>query len=291
MAQIEALEAAVATLVQAGAVELSDAVAFRVSDEAGVGIFATTAVEKGTVLIKVPFASTISVERVVGCEALAQIFADNEGLLSYPDEVLAIGLMYACAHPCPWALHVSTMPRTFNTPLYWSNEELEQLRGTNVFHLALMMKRQMEADYASIYIPLKEAYPELLGEVDMSLYVWALSAVYSRALDVTRGQEHVRVLVPLLDMANHSYYPSNGSNTVLTANDTFAFEDDFVCVKAGAALDAGAEVHAVYGNYCNSKLLHTYGFVVPHNPFQAVDAWTKLMPSSALYEQKVSMLV
>lgn len=54
--------------------------------------------------------------------------------------------------------------------------------------------------------------------VTKELYVWALSVVYSRAIEVTRRRvdpssnaltfvEDVRVIVPLLDMANHNPEP------------------------------------------------------------------------------------
>lgn len=149
---------------------------------------------KGEVLVRVPFSTTISVESITAYEPLKPIFAENEGLLQYPDEVLAIGLMYAMLRvqvgdfSCPWGLHVSTMPMSFNTPIYWEESEIEMLKGTNVYHLTLMLKRQIVGDYDSIYVGLQQAYPDALGGISMDLYSWALSVIYSRALDITRKE-------------------------------------------------------------------------------------------------------
>lgn len=286
--QLNRLESVIVSIQEAGHIEVSPDVAFRAEDGSGVGIYALRDVLEGTPLVKVPFQSTLSVERIVAYEPLKAIFEENAGLASYPDEVLAIGLMHAMlpqGADCPWYDYVQTMPRCFNTPIYWEDEEVEQLRGTNVYHLTVMLKRTIAGDYQSIHGPLSEAYAALEG-ISMDLYSWALSVIYSRALDITRRGAHTRLLAPLLDMANHRY----SSDAV--AEDTFSYDDatDAVWFCAGYPMSAGQECFAVYGNYCNAKLLHTYGFVVPHNPHQAVDIWTKLQASSAFFEQKAALL-
>ncbi len=294
--QLLRLQSVVYTLQEQFNVEISPKVEFRGSVDCGVGIYATSDIAKSSPLIKVPFSATLTADRVVNYEPLSIIFQENPSLLAYPDEVLAIGLIYAylVRDACPWGLHVVTMPNSFDTPLHWEMKELEYLKGTNVYHLVQMLKRQVTNDYATIYEPLSEAYPELLGDMSLSLYIWALSVIYSRALDLTRHGTHIRCIVPLLDMANHNYYnhSEHANQIITTAHDTFHYDlqHDCVCFIAGYDISSKEECYAVYGNYCNAKLLHTYGFVCLHNPYSAIDIWTKLLPNSNFYEQKSMLL-
>jgi len=241
----------------------------------------------------------------MACPGLRRVFEEQEQLQSFPDEVLAIGLMYGllCAREqatasdarsaeleasCPWLQHVKTLPPpdSFNTTLYWSDDELAMLKGCSAFHLTQLMKRQIDADWASVHEQLTQAYPELLGGATKSLYTWALSVVYSRALGFTRRGAPVRCIPPMLDMANHDPHAAPDSA------DTFAFDDADDVVRLLAAQDraAGEECLAVYGRYPNSKLAYTYGFVVHGNPHQAVDLWARVPAASFAAERKRALL-
>eukprot|EP00981_Chlorochromonas_danica_P013408 scaffold6314_cov273-Ochromonas_danica.AAC.21 len=307
--QLSRLENVIDKIKTDGKIKILPSIEFHDQEDAGVGILTNDFVTKGSPLIQVPFQSTINVETVTQFEPLKVIFAENEGLLNYPDEVLAIGLVFAMLHlmkgetdACPWSAHVQTMPTHFNTPIFWEDEEVDYLKGTILPSLVNMLKRQILGDYQSIYEPLTSSYPDLLGGLTIDLYTWALSVIYSRALDISRHGQSMRCIVPLLDMANHHYYsnhhPQQQQNSVeeeevlLHPQDTFHYdeESDSVWLTAGSDLLPGREVHAVYGHYCNAKLLYTYGFVVTPNPYQAIDLWTKLMPTSIYYEQKNSLL-
>lgn len=164
----------------------------------GFGVFVDSAVAADTELIRVPLSVCISAQAVQAEPALQCVFNDNPGLLSYPDEVLALGLMYAMLHVedtdkileaaqlehAPgksdatasnspsrlgssrvgiWAKHVQTMPMTFNTTIFWSESEMQELKFNAVYHLTGMMRRQMEADFVNIHQPLARDYPQLLG--------------------------------------------------------------------------------------------------------------------------------
>jgi len=230
----------------------------------GVGIFAECDLAAGSTLISVPFQMCLSVE-MISQSSIGGIFEDNAGLLQYPDEVLAIALMHAVLKPdsdVAWSLHTKSLPTSFNTTLYWSEAELDELRGNMVYHLTKMMKRQIDADYLQIHQPLSEAYPHLLAGSTKELYTWALSVVYSRSLEITRKGGHVRCIVPVLDMANHN--PHSGA----VPHDTFEYDDnlDTISLKASAALGGGEECYAVYGIYPNAKLVYNYGFAVLNNP-------------------------
>jgi hypothetical protein len=289
-----------AVLAQGGFVHPN--VAFHNSDtqqttDKGMGVFALAALTPSTVnsdriAIKIPYQICISVEMILRNEVLAPIFRENPGLTDYPDEILCLGLMYARLNAnavnTEWSLHTHTLPTEFNTTLYWSDTELEELKDCNVYHLTRMLKQQIANDWAQIHEPITSEYKHLFPNASLDIYSWALSVVYSRAIGITRNNVYTRVITPCLDMANHDM--SAGTE----ASDTIVYnpEEDNVCLLVTHDYAAGEEVFAVYGDYSNAKLAHTYGFVVgadkPHNI--TIDCWSKVTPSTTFANEKQHIL-
>lgn len=252
----------------------------------GVGVFATQSISPRQVLVQVPFSTCLSVESVLA-SPLRVVFDDNPGVLDYPDEVLAIGLLYALQEEsCAWNLHVKTMPSAFNTPLYWEEADLENLKGSIVFHLVNMMKKRIASDWENLIEPLASNYPELIGKATHASYTWALSAIYSRAVEIIRNGSTVRCMPPLVDMANHD--PHQASDEVPSLY--YSAPDDSICLVASVDRSPGDEVFVIYGHYPNSKLLYSYGFVVDNNPNRAIDLWPRVPPSSYRAAEKEAIL-
>lgn len=255
------------------------------------GIYVTEPIlEIGTKLITIPFNLCITAEMIVNNVLFKDLFVENSGLLDYPDEILCIGLMHAKLNPSStvtWSINIKILPEYFNTTIFWNEEELDYLKGNMSYHLTKMMLNQIETDYQTIHLPLSKSYPELLHGVTKDLYKWALSIVYSRALEITRNKQHIRCIVPLLDMANH-----NPCDINIVSYDTFVYNDDTdsISLITSTLLDKDQECTAVYGLYCNAKLLYTYGFVILNNPYQAIDLWVRLPTNSYAYQKKNEML-
>ena len=221
-----------------------------------------------------PYKLCLSVDSVLS-SPLKCILDDNPGLLSYPDEVLAIALMHGVKDPnCFWSSYMSPLPKTFNTTIYWSDAELSELKNCTIFHLTQMLKRQIARDWESIHKPITEQYPELLGGVTEEDYKWALSCIYSRAVGIQRQGEYVRLIPAVIDLANH--HPDAGTEAADTLNYDPA-GDTLLFINA-VSRSAGDECYALYGTYPNSKLLYTYGFVIPDSPTQCIDMWSRVSP-------------
>ena len=268
---------------------VSENISFVHTTEAGTGIFATAPIAARAVLVSVPFSHCISTESVM-TTCLSEIIEIRPGLMSYPDEIIAMGLMYAATHlsddNCPWMQHVKTIPKSYDTPLYWSEAELNEIKGCNVYHLTNLMKKQIQADWIALHEPLTLEYPEMLGKATIELYQWALSTVYSRAVGIYRKDIYTRCIPPIVDMANHN--PEAGSE----AAETLSYDDvnDTVSFINTTEKIAGEECSAVYGTYPNGKLLYTYGFVIQNNPYKAVDLWTRVTATLAHAQEKQNIL-
>lgn len=259
-----------------------EGVVFERASDKGWGVFSARALARGTALMSIPFSECISVEAVQS-SPLGEVFEDNPDLLSSPDEVMCLALMYTLGNEeSIWHDHVQTFPSSFNSSLHWTDAELERLRPCMTYNLSRLILTQMRHDWENIHRPLKEQFPHLLSAASFENYLWAISVVYSRALGLHRRGEYVRVIAPLLDMANHN--PFVASQTA----DTFAYVEEEDAIKFVSAVDVevGEECFAVYGEYPNSKLALNYGFVIYKNPQQRIDLWTKLLPNTGNYQEK-----
>jgi hypothetical protein len=245
---------------------------------------------KGTNICSVPWKQCISVEAALASASLGLILRENSGLLDYPDEVLALAMMFGVLqHDCPWHKHTSNMPQIsdIHNPVVWNETDIELLKGHTIYHLSNLMRRQIKTDWETIHKPLSTSYPEQLGELTPELYTWALSMVYSRAIGFDRNGEYVRAIVPDLDMANHS--PSAGWNGA----ETFSYEPetDRVVLTSTLPVKPGGQIYAHYGSYSNSKLLFSYGFVLRSGTPQCIDVWPSLGNQKIWgYQQKLELL-
>eukprot|EP00605_Chrysophyceae_sp_TOSAG23-4_P001157 GSChrysophyteH1.ASY1.ANO1.1264.1 assembled CDS len=243
--------------------------------DAGIGVFAKRDIHKGELLMEVSFGECLSVEKVMNYPLLAHIFEQQEGLKDFPDEVLALGIMYATVSQdasCGWLDYVKACPSAaeMNSTIYWSDEEMVELQGTMLFHLTGMMNRQITQDWQGVHASLKQVYPDILGETTYELYKWAISLVYSRAVGIHRNGTYMRILVPVLDMANMV--------TSSDAGETFHYDEKSEAMQLISSRDvrAGEEVYSTVGQYSNAKLAYTYGYVLYSQENRAVDLYPSL---------------
>lgn len=132
--------------------------------------------------------------------------------------------------------HCQMLPKQFHNPLYFTDEELKLIEGTNCHCYTIQMKQQIYQDWKELLtiieywssINTSKGYNRWflsLQDISFQLYLWAYSNIYSRSTDldasftnlhieneededdrdaITTGNMR-RVLVPLLDMMNHDF--------------------------------------------------------------------------------------
>ncbi|KAJ3055302.1 hypothetical protein HK097_010959, partial [Rhizophlyctis rosea] len=90
-----------------------------------------------------------------------------------------------------------------NLPVFWSDEELAHLQGTDIMDRVEMDKQALTEDYEEHLVPLCEQYPEIFPKsvFTKDLFLRAASLVSSRAFEV--DSYHGNCMVPLADIFNH----------------------------------------------------------------------------------------
>lgn len=209
-----------------------------------------------------------------------------------PDELLALHLMHERSKGAQsfYAPFIASMPKSYDMPVFWSQDDLKQLTGTNVLLLTNMMKRQLAHDFENLHAPLFASYASIFApfpELTLDDYEWAMSVIWSRAFGVTKDQRYLHVLCPAMDMFNHDVHLKNA------LDDFVSYEETKNVMQHRVAFDVASgqtPLSISYGQYSNAKLLYSYGFVVPGNRAKGLDFWMKVPPSDPYQRLKQHLL-
>lgn len=157
---------------------------------------------------------------------------------------------------------VSALPRGFpGVPLFFGREALAAIDYPPVTQQVVKRCRWLSDFSKQVLEGLPGTPEDPFGgcRVDLNAMGWALAAVSSRAFR-TRGPAHPAAMLPLVDMANHSFDPNVEVLPV----------EGGVGLFARKKVSAGEPLLLSYGKLSNDFLLMDYGFVVAANPHDAV---------------------
>jgi histone-lysine N-methyltransferase SETD3 len=144
-------------------------------------------------------------------------------------------------------------PSLSNMPVFWSEEELDYLKGSHILSQIDDRKMAIDSDYHTIC----EISPIFGTLVTAEEFAWARMCVCSRNFGVQANGIRTAALVPYADMLNH-----------LRPRETkWQFEDSrqAFTVSSLMPIGAGAEVFDSYGQKCNHRFLLNYGYSVENN--------------------------
>jgi len=258
-----------------------------IADDGSRGILATQSIKKGEILFQIPMRLGI-LDDDPGSD-------DSKSNL---DESLPWSARLACKilsmnaqKECPWSAYIQSLPASVYSPT------------------------SPDAEYSDIQAI---GYPEARKQVDFSNWVasssWemcrsevpegtayedfahALTVVHSRTFSIpAKGRRGgvVRILMPLVDMLNHS-----GDVDVNMSDATKPFQEiiasdavrwdciprmngEFIlCVSAVRNIFEGEELTLSYGERANDEFFIYYGFVPPRNPHDTVALHDSLLAAA-----------
>lgn len=167
-----------------------------------------------------------------------------------------------------WA-HLQQLPIEYDATLFWSAEQLSEIKGSPWHELATRFSEEAREDFAALRLAVsKGATPEsraLLDGVTERDYLWAYASVKSRTAEVLVDREKASLLAPDFDMFNHS--------DALRPGSTHFFDEPRRALVVVAARDyaVGEQAFISYGTASNGSLLLSGGFVLPANRFDYID--------------------
>ncbi|OWF53384.1 histone-lysine N-methyltransferase setd3-like [Mizuhopecten yessoensis] len=254
----------------------------------GYGIKATKDLKEMDPFVIVPRKIMITTDtaRASGLDAL---IAEDKILQAMPSIVLALHLL--CERRSTesfWKPYLDMLPSGYTTPLYFSPEELNLLKGSPAYKDCVNQYRNIARQYAYFYrvlqnhpaaakLPIKDCFT-------YDDYRWAVSTVMTRQNQVPTpdGERLTFALIPLWDMCNHC----NGTITT-----DYNVEED--CSECFALRDftKGEQIMIFYGARSNAELLIHSGFVYPDNEWDRIAVKLGISKGDPLFDRKSDLLM
>ncbi|KAF1938316.1 SET domain-containing protein RMS1 [Clathrospora elynae] len=257
------------------------------SQDAGRGIVAIKDVPLETTLFTIPRDAIINVQTSELPNKLPEVFdvsidddyEESEPLESWGSLILVMLYEFLQGEASRWKPYIDVLPQSFDTPLFWSVNELKELEGTC---LTIEKIGKIESDdmlrSRIVSVVLKNPaifYPEGASQLNedelLALAHRMGSTIMSYAFDLENEDEHsdeeeegwvedregktLLGMVPMADILNanadfNAHVNHGVSLEVTTLRDT---------------LPAGSEIFNYYGPLPSSELLRRYGYVTPEH--------------------------
>ncbi|KAH9083935.1 SET domain-containing protein [Lactarius deliciosus] len=138
------------------------ALTFAPIDNLGWGAFALRDLQQDHTLFSLPRDLTLSTRTSSLPPLIGEEDWKKHGLhVGWAGLILCLMWEAAQGESSKWSTYLASLPITFDTPMFWSSEDLEQLKGTAV--LDKIGKEQAENDYANKVVPILKSRTDLFG--------------------------------------------------------------------------------------------------------------------------------
>ncbi|VDK84881.1 unnamed protein product [Onchocerca ochengi] len=205
-------------------------------------------------------------------------------------ENVALAMMLCCQKLVPeshWQPYIKILPESFNTPLFFTIEQLQYLRPSPLFEESLLLYRNVSRQFIHFLLeiirsddfrhkkkkskeemsrlePIYVNSPLTAANFTFNLYRWSVACISTRinmipseVLKDDIGQpQMIPALIPFLDMANHSYADGAFHEAV-----NFSDEFDYAEIIAVRDYKPLEPVNIFYGWRSNRDFLLHNGFV------------------------------
>ncbi|KAM3698176.1 hypothetical protein ACJW31_06G169400 [Castanea mollissima] len=229
----------------------------------GRSLFASKSIQSGDCILKVPYSVQITPDNLL--PEIKSLLGDEVG------NIAKLAIVILCeqkiGRKSEWAPYISRLPQPgeMHNMIFWSQDELEMIRQSSVYHETINQKSQTENDFLAIKHALRHD-PEILGDITYEGFMHACSLVGSRAWGSTKGLS----LIPFADFLNH-----DGVTEAIVLSD----EDK-----------QDSEVLIRYGKFPNATLMLDFGFSLPYNIHDQVQVHFNLPHHDLLREMKIDLL-
>lgn len=223
----------------------------------GLGLVAQRDIGKNEVVLEVPKRFWINPDTVLASE----IGSVCSGLKPWVSVALFLIREKKLGDNSSWKPYIDILPEFTNSTIFWSEEELSQLQGSQLLNTTLGVKELVANEFAKLEEEVILRHKKLFPfPITIDDFFWAFGMLRSRAFTHLEGQS--LVLIPLADLINHS--PS------ITAED-FAWEvkgaglfsrELLFSLRNPIPVKAGDQVLIQYDlRKNNAELALDYGFV------------------------------
>lgn len=252
------LEAFRAWLSEKGVLNSSSAVRPQDCGADGLGLVAhQRAVSQGEEVLSVPQELWMSVAAAHSSPDIGPFCRNLR-----PWVALALFLLSEKAKPSsPWRPYIDILPHTLDSPLFWSDEELAQLEGTQLLGSILGYQQHVESEYDKLLTEVILPNPQLFDQSIFTpeAFLWAFGILRSRTFPPLTGDD--LALVPLADLVNHGMVVNMEGPSWEKKSSGFFPRKEYLTLHASMVVKEGKQVLMQYGKKkSNGQLALDYGF-------------------------------
>ncbi|KAJ4321275.1 N-lysine methyltransferase setd6 [Fusarium piperis] len=258
---------------------------------AGRGIIALQDIPAETTLFTIPRKGIINVETSELPKKLPDVFDldkpiddDDEAprLDSWSALILVMMYEYLQGEKSPWKPYFDVLPSAFDTPMFWSESELDQLQASHMRHK--IGKADAENMFRKTLLPIIRNNSSIFGGenrsdddlVEIAHRMGSTIMAYAFDLENDEDEEEEEADGWVEDRDGKSMMGMVPMADILNADAEFNahvnHEEESLTVTSLRPIKAGEEVFNYYGPHPNSELLRRYGYVTErHSRYDVVE--------------------
>ncbi|XP_039123840.1 fructose-bisphosphate aldolase-lysine N-methyltransferase, chloroplastic isoform X1 [Dioscorea cayenensis subsp. rotundata] len=251
----------------------------------GLGLLAQRNISGNEVVLEVPKSLWITSELVAA--------SDLGRLCTGFKPWVSISLFLLCERSkgdaSPWRPYIDILPQSTDSTIFWSEEELAEIQGTQLLSTTLGVKEYVQSEFLKVenevILPNKNIFPSTITFDD---FLWAFGMLRSRAFSRLRGEN--LVLIPLADLINHNYrIKSEDDSWEIKAKGIFSRELIF-SLRTPVPVNMGEQVYIQYDlKKSDAELAMDYGFIESTSDRQIYTMTLEIAESDPFYGDKLDI--
>ncbi|XP_060215259.1 ribulose-1,5 bisphosphate carboxylase/oxygenase large subunit N-methyltransferase, chloroplastic-like isoform X2 [Lycium barbarum] len=251
----------------------------------GLGLVAKRDISKGETVLQVPRRLWINTD-VVELSELGNVCSGLEPWIS-----LSLFLLREkWKDDSKWKYYIGVLPECTDSTIYWSEEELSEIQGTQLLSETMSVKDYWQNEFRKVeeevILRNKQLFP---FPITLDDFFWAYGILKSRAFSSIGSQN--LMLVPLADLVNHSAKVATEGHVQEVEGPAGLFSWDLLfSLRSPLELKAGDQFLVQYGlNKRNADLAFGYGFIEPNSARDAFTLTLEISESDDFYEDKLDI--
>ncbi|KAK9675944.1 hypothetical protein RND81_11G043100 [Saponaria officinalis] len=251
----------------------------------GLGLVAQKDIARNEVVLEVPKKFWINPDTV----AASEIGSVTNGLKPWVSVAVFLIREKLLGDASSWIPYIDILPDCTNSTIYWSEEELSELQGSQLLNTTLGVKELVTNEFAKleeeVILRNKRLFP---FDITIDDFFWAFGMLRSRAFTRVQGQS--LVLIPLADLINHSQsirvedYAWEVKGAGLFSRELLFSLRNPVSVKAGEQVMIQYDM-----GKSNAELALDYGFIETRSDRNAYTLTLEIPESDPFFGDKLDV--
>ncbi|CAL5088390.1 unnamed protein product [Urochloa decumbens] len=262
--------------------------AFPAAVPEGLGLVAARDLPRGEVVAEVPKKLWMDADAVAASD-IGRACGGGGGLRPWVAVALLLLREVARGADSPWAPYLAILPRQTDSTIFWSEEELLEIQGTQLLSTTVGVKEYVQSEFESVEAEIINANKDLFpGTITSDDFLWAFGILRSRVFPELRGDK--LALIPFADLVNHSpTITSEGSSWEIKGKGLFGREAMF-SLRTSVDVKSGEQIYIQYDlDKSNAELALDYGFIESNSSRDSYTVTLEISESDPFYGDKLDI--